>query len=126
MTERIEHRPTTQRVWTSIAAVVVVAWFAFVLTRNPGDDVAETLPAVTIRPPQAALNVGDTIRFQASVNFDDPCDCRWASSDPHVATVDATGLVRARLPGWATIFGTLPSRALRPPLSSKSASQKPL
>jgi len=66
----------------------------------------------TVSPTTATLRVGETVRVTGTVK---PCEglpratrFRWQSSDVLTASVDSiTGLVQARLPGTATIVGTL-------------------
>ena len=66
----------------------------------------------TVSPSTATLRVGETVRVIGTVK---PCEglpratrFRWQSSDVLTASVDSiTGLVHARLPGTATIVGTL-------------------
>jgi hypothetical protein len=53
------------------------------------------------------LAVGDTLPMVATIQGRSPCECRWGSSDPAVATVSSAGLVRAVAPGFTTITATL-------------------
>ena len=61
------------------------------------------LVAVFVDPVNPTLAVGDTVRIRATSTIGNPCDCRWSSSESGVASVDATGLVRAASPGRAII-----------------------
>jgi hypothetical protein len=64
---------------------------------------AEPAPvrSVHLQPTAFGIAAGDTFRFEAvGVNDSVP---RWTSSDTAVATVDQTGLARARNPGVAVI-----------------------
>ena len=56
---------------------------------------------------QFAMSQGSTIQLGASVYpLSDNLEITWASSDESIVTVDATGLVTAVSPGWATISAT--------------------
>lgn len=62
-------------------------------------------PRITVSPAQSRVSVGDTLRLSATADGR-PCDCLWASAEDSHASVDATGLVRAVAPGWATVTAT--------------------
>jgi hypothetical protein len=82
---------------------ILLMFVLFAATACDRWDVAEPGgPAVQVTPAQLTLVVGDTARFQASADGR-VCDCRWASSDPTVAEVNAAGLVRALAPGRSTV-----------------------
>jgi len=64
-----------------------------------------------VTPPAASVAVGDAVRLTAIPQDDGTGTVRaptvtWTSSDPSVATVDATGLVTGVAPGSATITAT--------------------
>ena len=76
--------------------------------------VAQVVASVAVSPSQIILPEEDTARFRASVrdsNGHELADVArlWASSDESVATVDSTGLVRARVVGRARISATVAS-----------------
>jgi hypothetical protein len=84
---------------SSILLMVVL----FTATACDRWDVAEAGgPAVQVVPAQVSVVVGDTARLHASADGR-VCDCRWASSDPTVAEVNAAGLVRALAPGRSEV-----------------------
>ena len=70
--------------------------------------VRQQVSSVVVSPPSASLAEGDTVRLRAEAR-----DARgnevagtgfsWSSADASVATVDSTGLVRARVRGTARI-----------------------
>ncbi|MNF42928.1 gamma-glutamyl-gamma-aminobutyrate hydrolase [compost metagenome] len=68
---------------------------------------------LTITVPPLTLAAGQSSQLAASGAYDDGTtkdvthDVHWSSSNPAVATVDASGLVTAVAPGTATITGTL-------------------
>lgn len=100
---------------------VVLIASLFVVAAGCGHD-ATSVPIIslpdcgvfspTVSPLTATLRVGETVRVTGAVK---PCEglpratrFRWQSSDELTASVDSiTGLVHARLPGTATIVGTL-------------------
>ena len=71
-----------------------------------------TVPArITLEPEEVAVVAGDTIRVRARVLNDraqpiSDAVVTWASSDPAVATVDATGLVSGLKEGNASLTAT--------------------
>ncbi len=71
-----------------------------------------TVPArITLEPEEVAVVAGDTIRVRARVLNDraqpiSDAVVTWASSDPAVATVDATGLVTGLKEGHASLTAT--------------------
>ncbi|WP_428274975.1 Ig-like domain-containing protein [Candidatus Palauibacter sp.] len=70
--------------------------------------VTQQVTAVTVSPPAATLPPGDTLRFEARATDANGyavagAVITWGSSDDAVATVDASGLVRAVRNGTATI-----------------------
>ena len=58
-------------------------------------------PVIMLTPPSASLAVGDSTVFY--VTTVPKTGVRWISSDPAVATVSATGVVRAIAVGGTTI-----------------------
>jgi lactocepin len=58
-------------------------------------------PVIMLTPPSASLPVGDSTVFY--VTTVPKTGVRWTSSDPAVATVSATGVVRAITVGETTI-----------------------
>ncbi|MBV7599074.1 Ig-like domain-containing protein [Aeromonas sp. sia0103] len=68
---------------------------------------------LTITVPPMTLAAGQTGQLAANGNYSDgssvdvTASVTWVSSDPAVATVDASGLVTGVAPGTATITGTL-------------------
>jgi len=91
------------RLQIGLALLAMILYFAFVLTRSRGDDIAGTGRVVTMRPPAVTLVVGDTARLRVTLADHRSCNCRWLSSDASVASVESTGLVRALSPGWSSI-----------------------
>jgi len=78
-----------------------------------GDKITEggggsVVHSVTVSPPSANMNVGDKVTFAASVDADAGVTNRtvtWSSSNPAVATVDATtGAAEAKAAGTASII----------------------
>ena len=71
--------------------------------------VMQSVDAAVVSPATATVAPGDTLRLVANA-FDDNghqvegAEFTWSSSDVSVATVDSAGLVRARVPGDATII----------------------
>ena len=70
--------------------------------------VEQSVQAVSVTPDAAALVVGDTVRLSAEALDGNGypvsgADFSWSSSDPAVATVDGSGLVRGVAEGAATI-----------------------
>lgn len=61
---------------------------------------------ITISPDSAALVVGETFRFRATLTGTNSEGVVWSSSDEAIATVDATGTVTAKAVGRATITAT--------------------
>ncbi len=63
--------------------------------------------AVTVTPPTRVLTVGETVRLQAAIADGSGAAVQggvtWASTNPSVVSVDATGLVTARRAGTASI-----------------------
>ena len=80
-------------------------------TTSPTPPAARTPATITLEPGTVRLEVGDTVRIRASV-LDDRGEpiadaaVAWTSSDPSVASVDATGLVRGVGAGAASISAT--------------------
>jgi trimeric autotransporter adhesin len=82
--------------------------------------------SVSVDPPSATLDVGDTRQLEATPRDADekPLADRavtWSSSDDNVASVNASGLVTAAGPGTATITATIETKTgtatieVRPP-----------
>lgn len=73
--------------------------------------VAELL-GIGISPRDPAVSVGDSVSFSVRAfyadtrNADISDEVTWSSSDPRVATVDATGVATAVAPGEASIVAT--------------------
>lgn len=65
------------------------------------------VPSVT--PDNAVLIAGDSLELTSSYKGRNPCVCLWGTSAPAIATVSATGVVRAVTPGYATITATAKS-----------------
>jgi hypothetical protein len=61
------------------------------------------LPAVTVSPPTAQIDVGQTTLLTATVTNVPNTAVQWHSLAEHVATVDSRGEVRGVAPGVATI-----------------------
>ena len=63
--------------------------------------------AITISPPTAILNNGDTLRFRAVVTdtAGDTLDLpvMWASTNPSVVAIDTTGLAHVKVAGTAVV-----------------------
>ena len=77
----------------------------------PDMDVSITVGAVctsiSLSQTSATMMEGDVLQLNASVSPENASKTvAWASSDATVATVDETGLVRALVPGTATITAT--------------------
>lgn len=72
-----------------------------------GPDPLDAVAAVSVSPGTAILDLGTTLQLAAAVRNgrDEPVTTAvvWSSSDPTVATVDASGLVRALNPGSVTV-----------------------
>ena len=70
-----------------------------------GDDVVvEPDPSISLTPPSASLQVGQSAQFSASVSGLANKTVTWSSSDAAKATVDATGKVTAVAAGTASII----------------------
>ena len=98
---------------------LVAALLAACLTTACGDDTVEPVPppapvptTITISPTSATLqSLGETVRLAATVQDQNgqtmsSATVTWASGDPSVATVDASGLVTAVANGTATVTAT--------------------
>ena len=80
------------------------------------DDItwAKGEPTVHVSPPSAIVSPGDSVRFTAELLSVSDKRVVWSSSQPSVATVGSTGLVRAHSLGRATVFvHSVPIRSLR-------------
>ena len=82
---------------------VLRAWIA---GGTPFDDVVKaTVARLVVSPAEQVLKVGESRRLEVTANYADGTAadvthlCRHAKNDPEVATVDASGTVRARRPG---------------------------
>ena len=102
------------------AALLAVLFAAGLsITSACGDDTVEPVPppapvptTITISPASATLqSLGETVRLAATVQDQNGqtmsgATVAWASGDPSVATVDASGLVTAAANGTATVTAT--------------------
>ena len=72
------------------------------------EGVSQTVSSVTVSPASAAVLVGETQQFEATVTATGGAAeaVTWSSSNEEVATVDADGLVTALTVGTATISAT--------------------
>ncbi|MDE2805536.1 MAG: Ig-like domain-containing protein [Gemmatimonadota bacterium] len=75
---------------------------------SAGISVEQAVSAVRVAPETVILEVGDTVRLEATAldardNAVPGVEFEWSSSDPTVATVDSAGLVRAASVGAATV-----------------------
>jgi hypothetical protein len=70
---------------------------------------------ITVRPSPDSLAVGDTLRLTAAITDANgnpqPGPAVWATDDPGVAAVDASGLVTAKGAGHTTIVATFQGAA---------------
>jgi hypothetical protein len=76
---------------------------------DPTFDVGCSLLGPRVSPSLATLHPGDTVRVAATESTcsgTTPAPVQWTSSDTSVATVGASGLVRAHARGNATIVAT--------------------
>jgi len=72
-----------------------------------GDDVTVAPnPSITLTPPSATIQVGQTVTFSATVQGLSNKTVTWASDNQAKATVDANGKVTAVAAGSATITAT--------------------
>lgn len=110
--------------YVSIMRVVTDEWTdqitgeeAFSYTRNflkaggfaPYTVASTTAPVLAVTLSAASGPVGENAYVSATVNGRDwTRGVRWTSSDPEVATVSSTGVVRRLTTGTATITATLP------------------
>ncbi len=98
---------------------LVKAWLMVALATGCGDGAVEPVPppapvptTITISPASATLqSLGETVRLAATVQDQNGqtmsgATVAWASSDPSVATVDASGLVTAVANGNAMVTAT--------------------
>ncbi|HEY0995974.1 MAG TPA: Ig-like domain-containing protein [Gemmatimonadaceae bacterium] len=77
------------------------------LATAPGACADSTTTSVTMAPATATLAIGDSVRVNASLGCTGPGTFRFSSTNPGVATVNAsTGTVRALAVGDATIIAT--------------------
>ena len=85
-----------------------------------------TVPArITLEPEEVAVVAGDTVRVRARVLNDraqpiSDAVVTWSSSDPAVATVDATGLVTGLKEGNASLTATSGPATTTAPLAVQS------
>jgi hypothetical protein len=104
---------------TSLSALVVGAVASLVLTvscgrsdraaTDPTFDVGCSLLGPRVSPSLATLHPGDTLRVAATESTcsgTTSAPVQWTSSDTSVATVGASGLIRAHARGTATIVAT--------------------
>ncbi|NJD20806.1 MAG: DUF11 domain-containing protein, partial [Gemmatimonadetes bacterium] len=74
--------------------------------RGPADNLAGV--GITVTPDSARIAEGDSVQLRAALTTTSTSASPrvfWASLDTAVASVSATGMVRARLPGTARIVG---------------------
>lgn len=75
----------------------------------------EPVARVTVEPAQSSLDIGDTAQLSAHVVGTSgaalPRLVNWESSDPGVASVSQSGVVRAAAPGSATITARVGDRS---------------
>lgn len=94
-------------------------------TTPPPPPTAPVAASVTLEPAEVAVVAGDTVRVRARV-FNDRAQVisdaavTWASSDPAVATVDATGLVTGLKEGNASLTATSGPATTTAPLAVHS------
>jgi len=64
--------------------------------------------SVSVSPPTLSLTVGSERHLSSTVYPSDATDktVKWSSTDPSVATVSASGMVKAISAGYATIYAT--------------------
>ena len=60
-------------------------------------------PAVVLMPPSASIAVGDSVAMRAKDLRSDTVQWIWTSSEPGVAAVSPTGVVRGLAPGRSVI-----------------------
>ena len=94
-----------QKLTRTLAMASAIA-FMGVLAGCGDDVVVEPDPSISLTPPSASLQVGQTAQFSASVSGLANKTVTWASSDAAKATVDATGKVTAVAVGTASITAT--------------------
>lgn len=76
------------------------------------DYVPPTLTGIAVQPDQAAMTVGGTVQLAVTARYSDGStsdvtgQAGYASSDPSVAAVSASGLVTGVAPGAATVTAT--------------------
>jgi acid phosphatase type 7 len=87
---------------TSLRATFLRATFPACLTLGCSGGSA----SVAVRPAGATLEPGASLRLTATAGRGTNTSPTWASSDPSVAAVSATGVVTAVAPGSATITAT--------------------
>ena len=118
-------RPTIA-VWRQVARDVSVRGIVAlgVVAIGCGDDAplaptqptptARTVSALVIEAPSTMLEVGQTVMLTARASYSDGSNATvmavWQSSDPAVATVDASGVVTTVARGTATIAATFDGR----------------
>ena len=76
------------------------------LTAKMAVSVRAAAPTLSLTPTQMSLHAGQRAKLTAQVNGDGSADLTFASSDPAVASVSASGVVVARAAGKATITAT--------------------
>ena len=86
---------------------IAFTFLAITVACGPEGRLTDTVPTVTITPPNATLVVGDTITLKTAADGLTPCVCRWSTSEPAVASVSSTGLVRGLAAGQAIVTATL-------------------
>src|SRR5688572_3168310 len=94
-----------QKLTRTLAMASAIA-FMGVLAGCGDDVVVEPDPSISLTPPSASLQVGQTAQFSASVSGLANKTVNWTSSDAAKATVDATGKVTAVAAGSASIIAT--------------------
>ncbi|MEO6055967.1 MAG: Ig-like domain-containing protein, partial [Gemmatimonadales bacterium] len=63
-------------------------------------------PSVSVEPTTASIVVGETVQLSASVAHGIGDQLGWATSEPDVAAVSASGLVEGRAEGTAVVTAT--------------------
>lgn len=88
-------------------AVAALGIASFTACSGSGDPTGPKISSISITLPAGAFVVGKTAQLQAVVTGSDgaalPLVVKWVSSDPNIATIDQTGLVKAVAIGSARI-----------------------
>ena len=108
-TVRIDYLTQNETVGVAIVPVALVAGEVFIISDPDFDDVTELLERLTITPQNISLGDGLSQQYTVIGIFDDGTqitltdELTWSSSNPSVATIDATGLATAQQLGQTTI-----------------------